>query len=121
MKTILLFIITGFSAGFINGLFGTGGALPILALFSYYSMTAERSLATANLTVMLFSLVSFFFYLKNGTLPQDFFSDYLKGGFLPALLGGALGSLLLSRFSTGFLKKLFCLITMVGGVGMMFR
>ena len=117
MKTVALFAITGFVSGFINGLFGTGGAIPILVFFTYLAFDTDRALATVNMAVMAVSLASFIFYLKNGTVTLDFLPDFMKKAFLPALLGGATGSLLLSRFSPDFLKKLFCLVTIVGGIG----
>lgn len=121
MKTIVLYIITGFGAGLINGLFGTGGALPLLALFAFLSLDTDKAFATANLTVMLLSAVSFIIYLKNGTVDSGFLPDFFKSAFLPALAGGAIGSLFLSKISPDLLKKMFCVLTVVGGLGRIFK
>lgn len=121
MKKLLMFALTGAVAGFVNGLFGTGGALPLLALFSYLSLSTDKAFATANITAMTLSVISFAVYMKNGALPEGFLPDFVSGGFLPALLGGAAGSLLLSKISPNLLKKIFCIITVIGGVGVVLK
>jgi uncharacterized membrane protein YfcA len=121
MKTLLLYSFTGLVAGFINGLFGTGGALPLLALFAFLSFDTDKAFATANLVVMILSAVSFFLYLANKTVEISFLPHYFSDVFLPALLGGAVGSLMLSKLSPTLLKKIFFVITVIGGVGTVFR
>ena len=121
MKTIILFLITGLSAGFINGLFGTGGALPLLALFAYLALKSEKVFATTSFAVLLLSAVSLVLYLKNGTLTLDSFKEHLGDTVVPAVLGGAVGSLLLAKIAPKLLKKIFFAIVVIGGVGMVFR
>lgn len=111
----------GLAAGFINGLFGTGGALPLLALFSFMAFKTDSAFATANLAVMILSAVSFFLYLKNGAIDPSFIPQYFSGICLPALLGGAAGSLLLAKLSPALLKKIFFVLIAIGGVGTVFR
>lgn len=121
MKTLTTLIITGFVAGFINGLFGTGGGIVIIFFFALLKTPSDKIFATSNLTVMLLSLVSLFLYIRNGILTTDIAVYFFETAFLSAVLGGAVGSLFLSKISPKFLKKLFCLIVMVGGIGRMFR
>lgn len=121
MRTVLLFSSVGLLAGFINGLFGTGGAIPLLALFTFLAFDTDKAFATANLTVMLLSAVSFFLYLRNGTVDTEFLPEFFKRAFIPALAGGAIGSIFLSKISPDLLKKMFCVITVIGGVGRIFK
>ena len=121
MKTILLYSATGLIAGFINGLSGTGGALPLLALFSFMSLKTDSAFATANFAVMVLSALSFLIYLKNGTVDPSFIPEYFSRICIPALLGGAVGSLILSKLSPTLLKKIFFVLVVVGGVGMVFK
>ncbi len=121
MKYILLTSVTGLVAGFINGLLGTGGAIPLLALFTFLALDTDKAFATANLTVMILSAVSFVFYLKNGTVDASFLPQYFSKILLPALAGGAVGSLLLSKISPNLLKKIFFVITVIGGIGTVFK
>ena len=117
MKYVILFLLTGFTAGFINGFFGTGGAIPLLALFTFLTFDTDKAFATANLTVMLLSAVSLVLYVRQGTLEAEFLPKYFSAVALPALAGGVAGSLLLSKISPLLLKKLFCLIIVAGGIG----
>ena len=121
MKTIFLLLITGLLAGFINGLFGTGGALPLLALFAYLALKSEKVFATASFAVLLLSAVSLVLYLKNGTLTLDSFKSHLGDTVVPAVLGGAVGSLLLAKIAPKLLKKVFFALVIIGGAGMMFK
>ena len=121
MKTIILFLITGLGAGFINGLFGTGGALPLLALFAFLALKSEKVFATTSFAVLLLSAVSLILYLKNGTISPASLKDHLGDMIIPAALGGAVGSLLLAKIAPGLLKKIFFAIVVIGGVGMVFR
>ncbi len=121
MKTLFVYISAGLFAGFVNGLFGTGGGIVIVALFTAYALPPEKVFASSNLTIMLLSLVSLFFYLKNGTLTVGLMPYFFKYSFIPALLGGAVGSLLLSKVKGSFLQKLFSLLVIVGGVGRIFK
>ncbi len=120
MKTLLLYIGVGFFAGFINGLAGTGGGVLLVFLLTRLAFPADKTFATTNMTVLILSLVSLFLYLKNGTLTSDLLPHFFGTAFLPAVLGGAVGSLLLSKIKGSFLKKLFAALVIVGGVGRIF-
>ena len=116
MNTFFLYIIAGALAGFVNGLFGTGGGLILVFLFTYLSYPAHKIFATTNMTVLFLSFVSFIFYIKEGNFStQSFFY------FLPALAGGILGSFFLSRVKGSLLKKLFSLLIIIGGIGRLFK
>ncbi len=121
MKTITTIIITGVIAGFINGLFGTGGGIVIILCFTLLKTPSEKTFATSNLTVLLLSLVSLFLYVRNGMLTGEVAVYFFENAFVPAVLGGAVGSLLLSKISPKILNKLFSFLVMVGGIGRMFK
>ncbi len=117
MKKFLLLLFAGLTAGFINGLFGTGGALVLIGALVYLSFPTQKALATSSVCILFLSAVSFLLYLKNGMLLMSFLPEYAKSILLPSLLGGAFGSLCLSKISTDFLKKIFFIITVIGGIG----
>ena len=121
MKTIFLFLITGLFAGFINGLFGTGGALPLIALFTFLALKSEKVFATTSFAVLLLSVVSLVLYLKNGTISPASLGEHFGDMIVPTVIGGAVGSLLLARIAPKLLKKIFFAIVVIGGVGMVFR
>ncbi len=117
MKKIILFLSVGLLAGFINGFFGTGGAIPLLGLFAFLSMPTDKAFATTGFCVMVLSAFSFALYLKSGALTADFLPEYFDDILFPALVGGTLGSLFLSKLAPNLLKKIFFAITVVGGLG----
>lgn len=89
-------------AGILNGLLGTGGGVPLY--FSLSRNGADRSTyATASVGVLLLSLQTAFLYRNSDA------SFHAISPFFPflALLGGAVGALLLGRVNTRLLRGLF--------------
>ncbi|MBQ7897931.1 MAG: sulfite exporter TauE/SafE family protein [Clostridia bacterium] len=121
MKTLLIYITIGFSAGIVNGLFGTGAGIVFVFFFASLAFSADRTFATTNITVLFISLVSLFIYLKNRTLTPEVLPYFFESAFLPALTGGAVGSILLSKLKGGFLNKLFSLLVIAGAIGRLIR
>ena len=115
-------ILIGFSAGIVNGLFGTGGGIFIVFLFSrIYANSKEYGKKDCfSMTVavtLVFSAVSLFGYLKNGSLD----AQRLAPVFLPAFLGGAAGAFLLEKINVGVLRKIFAGIVIYAGLSLMLR
>ena len=121
MKTLTIFIIAGFFAGFINGFFGTGGGIVIVALLTFFALPPDKVFASSNFTILLLSGVSLYFYIKNGTLNAELIPKFFKGAFFPALVGGATGGILLKKAKGSFLQKLFSLLVIIGGIGRIFK
>lgn len=121
MKVTLLLSFFGLLSGFINGMLGTGGAIPLILLFTFLSFEAPDAFATANLVAMVLSFCSLILYLRLGTLEGGFLSDFFRTDFLPAILGGALGGILLNRVSPKLIKGVFCLVSIIGGMGVIFK
>lgn len=119
-KTLSLLLLGG-AAGFVNGLLGTGGGIILLfggLLLGKREKTDTRDLfAGTALVTMLLSTVSALLYFGHGKIDTAGLSPYL----LPAVAGGATGAFLLDRLPTKALERLFALLTLVGGVLMLFR
>ena len=109
--------LLGVAAGAVNGLLGSGaGIVLIYALRALYPEMGQRELFTLSLsTVFFLTLSSAVFYGADGRYS---FADFLPFAF-PAVLGGAVGSLILARIDTRLLKKVFCGILIVSGVLML--
>ncbi|MBE6665653.1 MAG: sulfite exporter TauE/SafE family protein [Ruminococcaceae bacterium] len=115
-------IFIGFSAGIVNGLFGTGGGIFIVFLFSrIYANSHEyekKDCFAMTLAVTLaFSAVSLFGYLQNGSIE----AGRLQPVFLPAFLGGIAGAYLLERIKVGILRKIFAGIVIYAGISLILR
>ena len=116
LKKTLPVCLLGLVAGLINGLLGAGGGI-VIVLGLKKRLEKERgdtrSLYTSALAVMLpLSLVSVWRYARAGQISTARISAFL----LPALLGGALGALLLRRFSPRVLSRLFSALVLMSGI-----
>jgi uncharacterized membrane protein YfcA len=108
-------LLLGFGAGFLNGLLGAGGG--ILLVYGLRRVlrgrTDPRAIYASAIAVMLpLSALSAMQYVQNGHLDTDLAALLA----LPALLGGAVGALLLRRLSTRTLARLFSAVVLVSGV-----
>ena len=115
-------LLTGFSAGILNGLFGTGGGIFIVFLFSkIYASSKEYDqkdcfAMTISVTLM-FSVVSLFGYLKNGFIS----AEQLSPVWLPAFSGGITGAALLNKINVRILRKIFAGLIIYAGISLILR
>lgn len=86
--------LLGALAGVLNGFLGTGGGMVLaMGLRAVYPGEDKENMATATASVMFLSILSTILYLAGGRIGSG---DILPV-ILPALLGGALGSLMLGK------------------------
>jgi len=114
-KTLLF----GGLAGFVNGLFGTGGGIVLLFGSLYRKGEEDKRDAFAGtlaVTVVL-SAVSGVFYALRGQIGGGIPLRYC----LPAVAGGALGACLLDRCPVVWLSRLFAVLVMVAGAILLVR
>ena len=105
-------VLGGLGAGVINGLLGAGGGMVVVPLLSAMGVRGKRSHATALMVIVPLSAVSAVLYLVQGRIG---FADALP--WLPgSLLGAYLGSRLMPKIATGWLKLLFGGLMLWGGV-----
>lgn len=111
-----LLILAGFfSAGVINGLFGTGGGILLVWLFKRVLKTnAKDAFAQSLLTVIPMSVVSGLLYGTAGSFAPGETVPYL----VPAVLGGLLGALLNDRCNPRLLKIIFSALVVYSGARM---
>lgn len=114
----LTLIALGLGAGFINGLLGAGGG--ILIVFGLNKLLAgklsdPRSVYASAIAVILpLSVLSALQYIRRGSPDLNTLSYLL----LPAVLGGALGALLLRKLSVKTLSRIFAAVVLVSGITM---
>ena len=113
--------LTGLLAGFVNGLLGAGGGIPVVFALSGLlreELRDRRELYANALCVMLpISAVSCVRYALAGNLRTEGFGVYA----LPALLGGVVGGILLGRVKGAWLSRLFGLLVVVSGILLIVR
>ena len=115
-KRWLLAALLGLLCGFLNALLGAGGGIPLvfgMQRMSPKNATNGRSFFTTTLAVMLpLSLFSYLLYQKSGHVPLSPPPSLL----VPALLGGAIGALLLPHLRVKLLRRIFATVVLLSGI-----
>lgn len=107
------FTVSGALAGLCNGLFGAGGGLFLVPLFTRWAgMDQRRAFATSVAVVLPLSLVSAGVYLWRGAVDLAAAWPYLLGGFAGGLLSGRV----FSKVPVGLLRRAFGALLLYGGV-----
>lgn len=118
----LLLALCGFSAGILNSLLGTGGGMIItFALSRLYAK--NKAYSTKDIFSMTLASV---FIMSGGTCVMYIINGMatIKDAlpFLPsALIGGAIGAILLSKLRSSIFKKIFSALVIWAGISMVTR
>lgn len=113
MKENAKFAVTGALAGVANGFFGAGGGLFLVPLLCGWCNVGERrAFATSVAVILPLSALSAVVYWIHGGLDLATAWPYLPGG----ALGGWIAGRVLSRVKTVWLRRIFGLLLVYGGV-----
>ena len=116
-KNVWLAVLTGASAGVVNGLFGGGGGMIVVPMLSnLLRYQSKNSHATAILIILPLSIVSGIIYFLFGSFDFNVGLPVIIG----AILGGVIGAILLSKLSTKWVVYIFCIIMAIAGGKMLF-
>ncbi len=112
-----LLILTGASAGLINGFFGGGGGMVIVPLLMCVCAFLRKSAHATALCVMLpISIVSAIIYAINGSFDFNLILPVTIG----FTIGGIIGALLLNKLNEKWIKYAFSIIILVAGIKLLF-
>ena len=107
----------GLTAGFVNGLFGSGGgALVVPAAGKFLGLAAHNAHATAVAAMLPMSIVSAAVYIRGAGTPWSAAIAVSAGG----IAGGLIGAKLLPKTPASALHKLFGFFMAIAGVRMLF-
>ncbi len=113
-----IIILTAFAAGICNGFLGAGGGIIIvsvlLTMFADCFEDKRDIYANAQAVMLPVSAVSFLIYCIMGTVNIENIGAFV----LPAVAGGVIGGLMLSRFKSRTVTKIFAIIVIVSGFRM---
>lgn len=106
-------IVAGGLAGLLNGLFGAGGGLVLVPLFSaWLGIEEKKAFATSVAVIFPLSIVSYIlFCVLGGNIWKDAL-PYLLGG----IVGGALSTKLFTNISAVWLHRIFGILILYGAV-----
>ncbi len=117
MKQSVKYAVTGTLAGLANGLFGAGGGMFLVPLFCRWChMEEKKAFATSVAVVAPMSAVSAGIYLMRGDMSLAAALPFLAGG----LIGGIFAGRFLKRVPTVWLRRVFALFLLYGGVRSLF-
>lgn len=117
MKKPGQYLIIGSLAGIANGLFGSGGGLFLVPLFTKWSgLEQKRAFATSVAVIVPLSVVSLLVFLWRGRLDFTAALPYLIGG----AVGGILSGCFFSKLSPTLLRRLFGVLLIYGGIRAVF-
>ena len=103
-------ILTGLVAGFINGLFGSGGGvILVLGLTLLLKSEKKKAHATAVMAVLVYSISSILIYGFKGNV--DIKSAVVAGA--AGAIGGAAGAYLLKKIPVKYVSKIFGILMLV--------
>lgn len=105
--------IIGALAGAANGLFGAGGGLFLVPLFTSWTKLPQRKALASSVAVILpLSLISAGVYLFQGGLDFSLAWPYMAGG----AVGGICSGFLFQKISPRLLRKIFALLLLYAGI-----
>ena len=97
-------IILGLLAGFVSGLFATGGGMILVPSFIYFlKLEDKKARGTSTLCILVMVITSGFFYYQNDYI--DWHTGLLCA--IGGIVGGFFGAKLLKNVSDKILKIVF--------------
>ncbi|MEG1943382.1 MAG: TSUP family transporter [Angelakisella sp.] len=102
----------GVAAGVLNGLLGAGGGMLMVPIMELLGLEGKKSHAASLAIIVPLSALSACLYLRRGWFSVADALPFL----LPGLLGAVAGGLLMGRIKLAWLKVLFGLLLLWGGV-----
>lgn len=113
MRDKAKYAVTGALGGLANGLFGSGGGLFLVPLLTRWTKLDQRkAFATSVAVILPLSLVSACVYWWKGALDLSAAWPYLLGG----ALGGLLSGKVFRKVPLLWLRRVFGLLILYGGV-----
>ena len=118
---MLKLLLVGIAAGTLNGLLGAGGGIIIVYAVTRLKLCTEGdkngAFSTALCVMLPVSIVSCLIYILRGHISLQGFGVFV----LPAVIGGALGGILLGRIKPDILKKAFAGLIVISGIILIMR
>ena len=113
----LLVVFFGLLIGFVNGFLGGGGGMICVPILTFCLKLKDKvAHATAILIMLPISLASSLVYIFNSTF-ELVGTLLVTGG---SVVGGVIGSLLLTKLSNRIIRAIFALIMVAAGIRMLF-
>ncbi len=110
-------VLGGIAIGFINGLLGAGGGMIAVPVLKKLGFSQKDAQANAIAVILPISLISAALYLLQGNVKIGDAVIYIPGG----IIGTAVGTFLLSKLSSSWLKRIFGGFMVFAGVRLLMK
>lgn len=106
------FYIIGIFSGFVNGILGTGGGTVVVPAIQWLGVDAKKSHSTAIAIILPVTLISAFFYFRQGNI--DLKSTLILS--VSGCAGAVIGAKFLKKIPSFYLKIIFGISMIAGGI-----
>lgn len=110
--------LIGAAAGFLNGLFGSGGGIAAVPLLEKNGVEKKKAHAESVALIMVLSAVSAVIY---GFKNRELFGSELVYIIPAGLVGAGIGAKMMKKMPVKILKKIFGVLLIGAGVRMLWR
>ncbi len=107
----------GIAIGIANGLFGAGGGIIAVPVLEKCGLSKKESHANAVAVILPISILSGIIYLLKGTVALTDAYAFIPTG----ILGAVLGTVILKKISTLWLKRIFGIFIIYAGVRLLLK
>lgn len=105
--------VIGAASGIINGLFGAGGGMILVPLFSKWAgLSYREALATSVSVILPMSASSLIIFIINSDFNLTTALPYALGG----LVGGLIGGKIFKKVPLTWIRRIFAAFVIYGGV-----
>ena len=118
IAVLLLFCLLAFVGGGLNGFVGTGGGIVFIFALSLLTNNEKKdNYVTTLFSIIPISLIGSLPYFSGGSVDISI----LRSAYLPAILGGVLGALLVDKLRVRWLNLFFGVLVIYSGINLLTR
>lgn len=111
-KQYIICALSALAAGCINGIFGTGGGIVLVAVQSkLFKGDVKSAIASTLVCTLCMSVATAVIYLLKGNVSFSDAAPYL----LPSVAGGVAGSAIFKKISPVWLCRIFSVFVIIAG------
>jgi len=115
---VVLLILLGVLVGFVNGFLGAGGGMLLVpCIIPLLKMDTKVAHATAILIILPICVISGVIYALKGAFDFNIFWPCLLG----TVVGGVLGTFILSKLKNNIITSIFSVVMIAAGVIMIVK
>ena len=107
----------GVIIGIVNGLFGAGGGIIAVPILRKSGMEDKKAHASSVAVILPISVFTLLLYLLNGRVEIADGLEYIPLG----LLGALVGTKLMTKISSDWLRRIFGVLIIIAGVRFLLR